>query len=108
MDGLITLLGRPRGCIYALGEPWGVLRLALHKIFLGRDGNLVSIKSASSRLSYFVALPCQHHISHVRTPNNANSVSWLYGAKFPPTLVFIALLENKDQISKSSLEDNQF
>jgi hypothetical protein len=69
------LLGRPRGCIYSLGELWGVLHLALHKIFLGREGNLVSIKSASSRLSYFVALPCQRHISHVRTPNNANSVS---------------------------------
>jgi hypothetical protein len=30
------LLGRPWGCIYALGETWGVLQLALHKIFLWR------------------------------------------------------------------------
>jgi hypothetical protein len=37
-----TLLGLPRGCIYDLGEPWGVLHLALHEIFLGREGNLVS------------------------------------------------------------------
>jgi hypothetical protein len=44
MDGS-PLLGRPRGCIYALGEPWGVLHLALDEIFLGREGNLVSIKS---------------------------------------------------------------
>jgi hypothetical protein len=100
------LLGFPRGCIYALGEPWGVLPLALHKIFLGREGNLVSIKSASCRLSYFVAMPCQWHISHIRTPNNENSVSWLYGTKFPPTLVFIAFLGNEDKISKSALEDN--
>jgi hypothetical protein len=102
------LLGRPRGCIYALGEPWGVLHLALHKIFLGRDGNLVSIKSASSRLSCFVALLCRRHISHVWTPNNANSVSWFYGTKFPPTLVFIAFLGNEDKISKSALENNMF
>jgi hypothetical protein len=37
MDGLITPLGRLRGCIYALGEAWGVLHLAVHEIFLGRD-----------------------------------------------------------------------
>jgi hypothetical protein len=35
------LLGCPRGCIYALRKPWGVLHLALHEIFLGREGNLV-------------------------------------------------------------------
>jgi hypothetical protein len=102
------LLERPRGCIYALGEPWGVLHLALHEIFHGRKGNSVSIKSASSRLSCFVALPCRRHISHDGTPNNANLVSWLYGAKFPPTLVFIAFLGNEDKISKSTLEDNLF
>jgi hypothetical protein len=102
------LLGCPRGCIYVLGEPWVVLHLALHEIFLGREGNLVSIKSASSRLSCFVALPCQHYISHVRTPNNANSVSWLYGTEFPPTLVFITFLGNEYKISKSALEDNLF
>jgi hypothetical protein len=101
------LLGSPRGCIYALGEPWGVLHLALHEIFLGREGNLVSIKSASFRFSWFTALPCQHHISHVRTPNNANSVSWLYGTKFSPTLVFISFFGNEDKI-KSVLEDNVF
>jgi hypothetical protein len=82
------LLGRTRGCIYSHGEPWGVLHLALHDIFLGREGKLVSIKSVSSRFSWFAALPFWHHISHVRTPNNANSVSWLYGTKFPLTLVF--------------------
>jgi hypothetical protein len=95
------LLGRPRGCIYALGEPWGVLYLALHEIFLGREGNLVSIKSASSKFSCFVALTFRCHISHVRTPNNANSMFWLYDTKFPPILVFIAFLGNEDKISKS-------
>jgi hypothetical protein len=40
-----------RGYIYAFGESWGVLHLAFHEIFLGREGNLVSIKSASSRFS---------------------------------------------------------
>jgi hypothetical protein len=94
--------------IYAFGEPWGVLHLALHEIFLGREGNLVSIKSASSRFSWFIALPCRHHISHVRTPNNGNSVSWLYGIKFPPTLVFISFFGNEGKISKSALEDNVF
>jgi hypothetical protein len=93
-------LGHPRGCIYALGESWGVLHLASHEVFLGREGNLVPTKSASSRLSYFVSLPCQCHISHIRTPNNAILVSWLYVMKFPPTLVFIAFLGNEDKISK--------
>jgi hypothetical protein len=102
------LLGHPRGSIYTLSEPWGVLHLALHEIFLGREGNLVSIKSASSRHSCFVALPCPRYISHFRTPNNANSVSWLYGTKFPPTLVFISFLGNEDKISKLALEDNLF
>jgi hypothetical protein len=46
MDEWITLLGNLGGCIYTLGEPWGVLHLASHEIFLGREGNLVSIKSA--------------------------------------------------------------
>jgi hypothetical protein len=107
MDRL-PLLGCPRGCIYALGELWGVLHLALHEIFLGREGNLVSIKSGSSRFSLFTVLPCRHHISHVRTPNNTNSVSWLYGMKFPQSLVFIAFLGNENKISKSALEDNLF
>jgi hypothetical protein len=89
------LLGRPRGCIYALGEPWGVLHLVLHEIFLEIEGNLVSIISASSRLSCFVALPCRRHISHVRTPNNANWVSWLYDTNFSPILV---LLKDKTHI----------
>jgi hypothetical protein len=62
------LVGRPRGCIYALVEPWGVLHLALHEIFLGRDGNLISIKSASSRLSWFIVFPFRHHISHAWSP----------------------------------------
>jgi hypothetical protein len=46
-----SLLGRLGGCIYTLGEPWGVLHLALHGIILGREANLVSINSASSRFS---------------------------------------------------------
>jgi hypothetical protein len=102
------LLGCPRGCIYTLGEPWGVLHLALHEIFLGREGNLVSVKSASSRFYWFAALPFQHHISHVWSPNNGNSVSWLYRTKFPPIVVFIAFLGKEYKISKSALEDNLF
>jgi hypothetical protein len=47
----VTLLGRLGGCIYVLGVLWGVLHLALHEILLGREANLVSIKSASSRFS---------------------------------------------------------
>jgi hypothetical protein len=86
------LLGRPRGCIYALGEPWGVLQFALHEIFFGREGNLVSINSASSIFSWFAALSCGRKISHVRTPNNANSVSRLCATKLYPTLVFIGFL----------------
>jgi hypothetical protein len=42
----VTILGLLGGCIYALGVPWGVLHLALHEILLGREANLVSIKSA--------------------------------------------------------------
>jgi hypothetical protein len=94
------LLGRPKGCIYALGEPWGVLHHALHKIFLRREGNLVSIKSALSRFSWFAALPFRNHISHVRTPNNANSVSRLCATKLSPTLVFIGFLGNEDKSPK--------
>jgi hypothetical protein len=32
---LSPLLGRLRGCIYVLGEPWGELPLAFHEILLG-------------------------------------------------------------------------
>jgi hypothetical protein len=39
-------LGAPRGCIYVLGVPLGVLHLALDEILLGREANLVSVKSA--------------------------------------------------------------
>jgi hypothetical protein len=48
----------------------GMLHLAFHEIFLGREGNLVSIKSASSRFSLFAALPCQRrrHIMQIRYP----------------------------------------
>jgi hypothetical protein len=35
-------------------------------------------------------------------------VSWLYGTKFPPTLVFISFFGNEDKIFKSALEDNLF
>jgi hypothetical protein len=45
----VTILGRLGGHIYVLGVPWGVLHLALHEILLGRETNLVSIKSALSR-----------------------------------------------------------
>jgi hypothetical protein len=48
MDGSITSPWAPKLYICPW-EPWGMLHLALHKIFLGREGNLVSIKSASSR-----------------------------------------------------------
>jgi hypothetical protein len=102
MDGWITALGRLGGCIYTLGEPWGVLHLALHEIFLGREGNLVSINSASSRFSWFAALLCQHHIFSVRTWSNANSLSRLCAMKLSPTLVFIAFLGNEDKILKTA------
>jgi hypothetical protein len=99
-------LGAPRGCIYVLGVPLGVLHLALHEILLGREANLVSIKSA--RFSWFAVLPSQRHISHVRTLNNTNSVSMLCATKLSSTLVFISFLKNEDKISKSALEDNLF
>jgi hypothetical protein len=102
----VTILGRLGGCIYVLGVPLGVLHLALHEILLGREANFVSIKSA--RFSWFVVLPCQHHISHVRTPNNTNSVFRLCATKLSSTLVFISFLKNEAKISKSALEDNQF
>ena len=102
----IPSLGRLGGCIYALGEPWGVFHLALHEIFLGREANLVSIKSASSRFSCFAALPCRRHISYVRTLNNANLVSRLCATKLSPTLVFIAFLGNEDKIPKTASEEN--
>jgi hypothetical protein len=35
-------------------------------------------------------------------------MSWLYGTKFPSTLVFIGFLGNKYKISKSVMEDNLF
>jgi hypothetical protein len=92
-----------RGCIYAFWESWGVLNLALHEILLGREANLVSINSVSSRFSWFAALPCWHNISHVRTPNNANSVSRLCATKLAPTLVFIVFLRNEDKIPQNSL-----
>jgi hypothetical protein len=47
----VTILGRLGGCIYVLGVSWGVLHLALHEILLGREANLVFIKSASSKFS---------------------------------------------------------
>jgi hypothetical protein len=102
------LLGCLGGHIYAFRESWGVLHLAFHEIFLRREGNLVSIKSVSSRFSWFVALSCRRHISHVRTPNNANSVSRLCAMKLSSTLVYISFLGNEDKISKSALEDNLF
>jgi hypothetical protein len=100
------LLGRLAVCIYTLGEPWGMLHLTLHEIFIGREANLVSINSASSRFSWFAALPCRHHISHVRTPNNANLVSRLWATKLCSNLVLIAFLGNEDKIVKTASEDN--
>jgi hypothetical protein len=97
---MVTPLGHLGDCIYAIGESWGVLHLPLHKIFLERETNLVSIKSASPRISWFAALPSRRHISHVRTPNNANLVSKLCGMKLSPTLVFIEFLGNEDKIPK--------
>jgi hypothetical protein len=104
----VTILGCLGGCIYVLGVPCGVLHLALHEIRLGREANLVSIKSASSRFFWFVALPCRRHISHARTLNNANSVSRLCATKLSSTFVFISFLGNEDKISKSALEDYLF
>jgi uncharacterized protein involved in response to NO len=101
----VTILGHLGGFIYVLGVPCGVLHLALHEILLGREANLVSIKSASSRFSWFVALLCRRHISHVRTPNSAKAVSRLCATKLYSTLVFISFLENEDKLSKSALED---
>ena len=89
-----------------LGSLGGVFHLALHEIFLGREANLVSIKSASSRFSCFAALPCRCHISYVQTLNNANSVSRLCATKVSPTLVFIAFLGNEDKIPKTASEEN--
>jgi hypothetical protein len=102
----VTILGCLGGCMYVLGVPLGMLHLALHETLLGREANLVSIKSA--RFSWFVVLPCQRHISHVRTPNNANSVCRLCATKLSSTLVFISFLKNEYKVSKSALEDNLF
>jgi hypothetical protein len=101
-------LEAPRRLYLVLGVPWGMLYLALHEILFGREANLVSIKSASSRFSRFAALPCRHHISHVRTPNYPNSVSRLCATKLSSTFIFISFLGNEDKISKSALEDNLF
>jgi hypothetical protein len=87
------------GCIYVIGVPWGVLHLALHEILLGREANLVFIKSASSRFSWFAALLCRCHISHVRTLNNAHWVSRLCATKLSSTLVLISFIGNEDKIS---------
>jgi hypothetical protein len=95
MDGWIPLLGCLWGCIYTLGKTWGMLHLSLHEIFLVRQGNLVSINSASSRFFWFAAHPWRHHISHVRTPNNANSVSRLCATKLSRTLIPLLSLETK-------------
>jgi hypothetical protein len=104
----VTILGRLGCFIYVLRVPWGVLHLALHEILLGREANLVCIKPASSRFSWFAALPCRRHISHVRTPNNANLLSRLCATKLSSTLAFISFPGNEDKISKSALEDNLF
>jgi hypothetical protein len=82
--------------------PWGVLRRA--SPYLARDlpckRSELGINSALSRFSWFADLPCRHHISHVRTPNNAKSVSRLCATKLSSTLVFIAFLGNEDKIPK--------
>jgi hypothetical protein len=99
-------LGFPRGCSYALGEAWGHAPTCLARDLPWGRRNLVSINSASSRFLWFAALPCGRHISHVRTPNNANLVSRLCVTKLSPTLVFIGLLGNEDKIPKTASEDN--
>jgi hypothetical protein len=78
-----------------------------HNISLGRLGcciyaNLVFINLASSRVSWFSTLHCRCYISHIRTPNNTNSVSKLCATKLSPTLVFIAFLGNEDKIHNQS------
>jgi hypothetical protein len=83
------------GCIYAIGVPWGMLHLALHEILLGREANLVSIKSASSRFSWFAILPFQRHISYVRTSNNANSVSTFVPRNYRQLWYSLISLERK-------------
>jgi hypothetical protein len=108
MDGLITPPWAPKGvylCPWgALGRappclsrdlPWERRELGFHKISLVQ---IFLIRSPSLPAPY---LP-------LWTPNNANLVSWLYGTKFPPTLVFISFFGNEDKISKSALEDNLF
>jgi hypothetical protein len=99
-------LGSPSHCIYAVGKPWGVPYLTLHEMFLEREANLVSIKSASPKFSCFAALPCRCHISHVRTPSNANSESILCVKKLYSTLVFIGFLRNEGKIPKMTSQDN--
>jgi hypothetical protein len=47
----VTILGFLRGFIYTLGVLWVVLHLTLYEILLGREANLVSIISVSSRFS---------------------------------------------------------
>jgi hypothetical protein len=102
----LPLLGRLGSYLYTLSEPWGVLHLVLHKILLGSEANLVSIKSGSSRFSCYTTHPCQCHTSHARISNNANSVSRLCGTKLSSTLVFIAFLGNENKIPKTASEDN--
>jgi hypothetical protein len=99
-------LGAPTGLYLC---PWGALGRAppcLARDPPWREAKLVSIKSASSRFSWFAVLPYRCHISHVRTPNNANSVSRLCATKLSSTLVFVSFLGNEDKISKLALEDN--
>jgi hypothetical protein len=96
----------PKGLYLCPWEALGHALPSLHEIFLEREANLVSIKSASSRFSSFATLPYRHHISHVRTPNNANSVSKLCGTKISSTLVFIGFLGNEDKIPKMASQDN--
>jgi hypothetical protein len=101
-------LGHLAGCIYVLGVPWGVLHLALHEILLGREANLVSIKSASSRFSWFAALPWRHHISHVRTPNNEIRCPGCVPRNYLQLWYLFLSLETKIRSPKSALEDNLF
>jgi hypothetical protein len=106
MDRSITPPWAPKGfylCPWgALGRPppylardlhWEIRELGFHKI------SLVQIFQIHS-------LPFRHNISHVRTLNNANSVSRLCGTKLSPTLVFIGFLGNEDKIPKTASEDN--
>jgi hypothetical protein len=85
-----------------------VLQLALHEIFIGREGNLVSINQphldfpdSQPFLVGTISPTYGLQIMQIRCPG-------CMARKFPPTFVFISFFGNEDKISKSALEDNLF